>query len=39
MRGLGLTKVGRERELARTPMVEGMLRRVSHLVAEVKSAS
>ncbi len=39
LRGLGLTKVGRERELVRTPMVEGMLRRVSHLVAEVKSAS
>jgi large subunit ribosomal protein L30 len=37
LRGLGLTRVGRERELTRTPMVEGMLRRVSHLVAEVKS--
>ena len=36
LRGLGLTRVGRERELARTPMVEGMLRRVSHLVAELK---
>jgi large subunit ribosomal protein L30 len=35
LRGLGLTRVGRERELARTPMVEGMLRRVSHLVAEL----
>jgi ribosomal protein L30/L7E len=36
LRGLGLTRVGRERELARTPMVEGMVRRVAHLVAEVK---
>lgn len=36
LRGLGLTRVGRERELARTPMVEGMLRRVSHLVRELK---
>jgi large subunit ribosomal protein L30 len=36
LRGLGLTKVGRERELVRTPMVEGMLRRVPHLVAELK---
>lgn len=35
--GLGLTRVGRERELTRTPMVEGMLRRVAHLVAEVQS--
>ncbi len=35
LRGLGLTRVGRERELARTPMVEGMLRRVSHLVVEL----
>jgi large subunit ribosomal protein L30 len=37
LRGLGLTRVGRERELVRTPMVEGMLRRVSHLVAELKA--
>ncbi|HEY2108121.1 MAG TPA: 50S ribosomal protein L30 [Candidatus Binataceae bacterium] len=37
--GLGLTRVGRERELTRTPMVEGMLRRVSHLVAELKPGS
>ena len=39
LRGLGLTRVGRERELARTPMVEGMLRRVSHLVTELKPGS
>jgi large subunit ribosomal protein L30 len=32
LRGLGLTRVGRERELERTPMVEGMLRKVCHLV-------
>ncbi len=36
LRGLGLNRVGRERELVRTPMVKGMLRRVSHLVAELK---
>jgi large subunit ribosomal protein L30 len=36
VRGLGLTKVGSERELKRTPAVEGMLRRLKHLVAEVK---
>ena len=36
LRGLGLTRMGRERELTRTPMVDGMLRRVAHLVAEVK---
>ncbi|HZO81972.1 MAG TPA: 50S ribosomal protein L30 [Candidatus Binataceae bacterium] len=37
VRGLGLGRVGSERELKRTPEVEGMLRRVSHLVVEVKS--
>jgi large subunit ribosomal protein L30 len=37
LRGLGLTRVGRERELTRTPMVEGMMRRVSHLVIELGS--
>jgi len=36
LRGLGLTRMGRERELTRTPMVDGMLRRVAHLVAEIK---
>jgi large subunit ribosomal protein L30 len=39
LRGLGLTRLGRERELARTPMVEGMLRRVAHLVVELKPDS
>lgn len=36
VRGLGLGRVGSERELKRSPEVEGMLRRVSHLVTEVK---
>jgi large subunit ribosomal protein L30 len=33
VRGLGLGKVGSERELKRTPAVEGMIRRLKHLVA------
>lgn len=37
LKGLGLNRVGRERELKRTPMVEGMIRRVAHLVVELKS--
>ena len=37
LRGLGLNKLGRERELVRTPVVEGMLCWVSHLMAELKS--
>ena len=36
LKGLGLGRVGSERELMRSPAVEGMLRRVSQLVAEVK---
>jgi large subunit ribosomal protein L30 len=36
LKGLGLNRIGRERELTRTPSVEGMLRRVVHLVTEVK---
>ena len=32
VRGLGLSKVGSERELKRTPAVEGMIRRLKHLV-------
>jgi large subunit ribosomal protein L30 len=32
LRGLGLTRMGRTRTLKRTPMVDGMLRRVAHLV-------
>ncbi len=37
LKGLGLNRVGRERELKRTPMVEGMIRRVAHLVIELKN--
>ncbi len=36
VKGLGLGRVGSERELKRSPEIEGMLRRVSHLVVEVK---
>jgi large subunit ribosomal protein L30 len=36
VRGLGLTKIGTERELVRTPAVEGMVRRLKHLVVEVR---
>jgi len=32
VKGLGLGKVGSERELKRTPAVEGMIRRLKHLV-------
>lgn len=30
--GLGLNKIGRERELEDTPSVRGMVRKVSHLI-------
>ena len=36
LKGLGLGKVGSGRRLKLTPPVVGMLRRVSHLVDEVK---
>jgi len=36
VRGLGLRKVGSERELERTASVEGMVRRLKHLVAVVE---
>jgi len=36
LKGLGLGKVGSIRRLKLTPPVVGMLRRVSHLVDEVK---
>jgi len=36
LKGLGLGKVGSSRKLKLTPPVVGMLRRVSHLVDEVK---
>jgi large subunit ribosomal protein L30 len=34
--GLGLNKVGRERELEDTPSVRGMIAKVSHLVEIVE---
>lgn len=34
--GLGLNKIGRERELEDTPSVRGMIRKVSHLVEIVE---
>ena len=36
VKGLGLGKVGSERELKRTPAVEGMVKRLKHLVVELK---
>jgi ribosomal protein L30 len=36
LKGLGLGKVGSSRKLQKTPQVLGMIRRVSHLVDEVK---
>jgi large subunit ribosomal protein L30 len=36
LRGLGLGKLVSSNKLQRTPQVLGMLRRVSHLVVEVK---
>jgi large subunit ribosomal protein L30 len=36
LKGLGLGKLGSSRKLQRTPQVLGMVRRVSHLVEEVK---
>ena len=32
VKGLGLSRVGSERELKRTPEVDGMIRRIKHLV-------
>ena len=34
--GLGLNKIGRERELEDTPAVRGMIRKVSHMVEIVE---
>lgn len=34
--GLGLNRIGRERELEDTPAVRGMIRKVSHLVEIVE---
>ena len=36
VKGLGLHKVGSERELKRSPAVEGMVKRLKHLVVELK---
>jgi large subunit ribosomal protein L30 len=36
LKGLGLGKVGSTSTLQRTPAVLGMIRRVSHLVDEIK---
>jgi len=36
LRGLGLGKVGSSKQLQKTPPVIGMIRRVSHLLGEVK---
>lgn len=33
LKGLGLNKIGRERELEDTPAVRGMIRNVAHMVA------
>lgn len=32
LRGLGLTRIGRSRELEDTPAVRGMIRKVGHLI-------
>jgi ribosomal protein L30 len=36
VKGLGLHKVGSERELVRSASVEGMVKRLKHLVVELK---
>jgi ribosomal protein L30 len=36
VRGLGLHKIGSESTIKRSPQVEGMIRRLRHLVVEVK---
>ena len=36
VRGLGLHMVGSESTIKRSPQVEGMIRRLKHLVVEVK---
>jgi large subunit ribosomal protein L30 len=35
LKGLGLSHIGAVRELKRTPAVEGMIKRVPHLVVEL----
>ena len=34
--GLGLNKIGRERELVNTPAVQGMITKVSHLIEVIE---
>ena len=36
VRGLGLHKIGSESTIKRSPQVEGMIRRLQHVVVEVK---
>ena len=36
VRGLGLHKIGSESTVKRSPQVEGMIRRLQHIVVEVK---
>jgi len=36
VKGLGLGRIGEERTLKRTAAVEGMVRRLKHLVVEIK---
>jgi ribosomal protein L30 len=36
VRGLGLHKIGSESTIKRSPQVEGMIRRLQHIVVEVK---
>ena len=38
VKGLGLGRIGSERELKRSPAVDGMIRRIPHLV-EVKESN
>jgi large subunit ribosomal protein L30 len=38
LRGLGLTRMGREREVANTAAIAGMLRRVRHLIEQQPGA-
>lgn len=35
--GLGLNKIGRERELEDTPAVRGMIRKVAHMVEVIEN--
>ncbi|MEL0090627.1 MAG: 50S ribosomal protein L30 [Rhodospirillales bacterium] len=37
LRGLGLNKLGRERELEDTPAIRGMIRKVAHMVEVIEN--